>query len=235
MTKKSRVTAKRPIENVELVHPNNVQDTNFAQVTTMNVSIATRKDIFVEQLFVHILKREIQPAMKRVTVIQQIPPTGNQTYLMRAQTPIQISKQPRYLVNIVIKEKTIEAFADTGADISVMSIKSAQSIKLPLTRRKIKIQSYGSKPLKCLGYYDGTVMYGTTVAICLYVVKPNVETLLSGKVCEELGNITINSRPPNTSDQKVRSIDPDDDKATLVTNFPNVFHSIGKFHSRIPY
>ena len=47
-----------------------------------------------------------------------------------------ISKQARYLVNIVLKENTIQAFADTGAD---MSIKSAQSIKLPLTRMKIKI------------------------------------------------------------------------------------------------
>ena len=59
-----------------------------------------------------------------------------------------------------------------GADISVMWIKSAQSIKLPLTRTKIKIKPYGSKPLKCLGYHDGNVMYGTTVAnIHLYVVK----------------------------------------------------------------
>ena len=53
---------------------------------------------------------------------------------------------------------------------------------------------YGSKPPKCLGYYDGTVMYGTTVAnIRLYVVKTNLETLLNNKVCEELGIITFNS------------------------------------------
>ena len=79
MTKKSLVKAKQPIENVELVHPNNVQDTNLAQLT-MNVLIAIRKDIVVEQLFVHILKRQIQRQ------IQQIPRTGNQTHLMRAQT-----------------------------------------------------------------------------------------------------------------------------------------------------
>ena len=63
MIKKSLVKAKQPIENVELVHPNNVQDTNLTELTTMNVLIATRKDIFVEQLFVHILKREIHSAM----------------------------------------------------------------------------------------------------------------------------------------------------------------------------
>ena len=62
-----------------------------------------------------------------------------------------------------------------------------------------------------MGYYDGTVMYGTTVAnIRLYVVKTNLETLLNDKVCEELGIIAFNSWPPNTSDQKVCSIDPDD-------------------------
>ena len=113
-----------------------------------------------------------------------------------------------------------------------MSIKSAQSVKLLLTRTKIKIRPYSSKPLKSLGYYDGTVMYGATVAnIYLYVVKPNVETLLSGKVCEELGIVTFNSQPLNASDQKVCSIDPDDYKATVVTNFPNVFHGIGKLNN----
>ena len=47
---------------------------------------ATRTDIFVEHLFVHILKRNIQPSVQGVIVIQQIPWTGNQTHLMRAQT-----------------------------------------------------------------------------------------------------------------------------------------------------
>ena len=124
------------------------------------------------------------------------------------------------------------SFADTGANISVMSVKSAQSIKLLLTRTKIKILPYGSKPLKSLSYYDGTVMCGTTVAnICLHVIKPNVKIFLSGKICEELGIITFNSRPPNTSDQRVCSIDPDNYKATLVTNFPNAFHGIGKLNN----
>ena len=55
--------SKTTNRNVGLVHPNNVEDTNLAQLTTMNVLIATRKDTFVEQLFVHILKRKIQPAV----------------------------------------------------------------------------------------------------------------------------------------------------------------------------
>ena len=64
-------------------------------------------------------------------------------------------------------------------------------------------------------------MYGTTVAnIHLYGIKPKVEILLSGKVCEELGIIIFNSWPPNTSDQKVYSIDPDNYKATLVIISP---------------
>lgn len=101
-----------------------------------------------------------------------------------------ISKQSRYQVTNVLKENTTPAFTDTGADISVMLLKCAKSIQLPLTNTKIKIQTYDYKPLKCVGYYNDTVMYGSSVAnIQLYVVKPNVQTFLIGKICEELPSI----------------------------------------------
>ena len=71
-------------------------------------------------------------------------------------------------------------------------------------------------------------MYGGTVAnICLYVAKPNVETLLKDKVCEELGIITFNSHPPA---QRVHSIELDGYKATLANQYPNIFHGIRKLN-----
>jgi len=112
-----------------------------------------------------------------------------------------ISKKPRYQVNITIKEQIIPAFADTGADINIMSLKNAKLLHLPLKKCKTKIRPYVSIPIKCSGYYDGTIIHGSTVAnIRFYVVRRELETLLSGRASEALGIIKFDPQDqPNIS------------------------------------
>ena len=45
-------------------------------------------------------------------------------------------KKPRYQVEVVINEQVVNMFADTGADISVMSVKKAEEIGLALNKKK---------------------------------------------------------------------------------------------------
>ena len=73
-------------------------------------------------------------------------------------------------------------FADTVADISVMSKKMADDLDLPLTKTRMKIKPYGmKKKIRCCGLYVGPVMYGDKMAnVGIYVVKGDVEALLSG-------------------------------------------------------
>ena len=67
-----------------------------------------------------------------------------------------------------------------------MSLTTVKQINLSLYKTKAKIWPYGSKPLKCVGYFVGTIMYGSTVANTrIYVIKRPVKTL-SGKLCAEL-------------------------------------------------
>ena len=103
-------------------------------------------------------------------------------------------KEPRYLVQVVVKEKHVNMFADTGADISVMSRKTADELGLPLTKTKMKIKPYGMKKrIRCHGLYVGPVMYGDKIAnVAIYVVKGDVEALLSGAASEALGIISFN-------------------------------------------
>ena len=71
-------------------------------------------------------------------------------------------------------------------------------------------------------------MYGHTIAnIHLYVAKPNAETLLKGKVCEELGSITFNSHP---SAQRIHNIGFNHYKATLFNQYLNIFHGTEKLN-----
>ena len=82
--------------------------------------------------------------------------------------------------------------------------------------------------MKCCGYYIGTVRYGDAVAnICLYVVKQDVETLLSGRLSEELGIIKFN-QPPRGPEEVIRKVDIKDTvKASIMSQYPEVFTGVG--------
>ena len=131
----------------------------------------------------------------------------------------------KYNVEVIINETPILAFADTGADICITSLRNAKKMKLPLEKSKIRIQPYGSKAKPCIGKYTGTIMHGSAVAnTTIYVLKKDVETLLSGNVCEQLGIITFNRQPTKRIH---RTQSEDADKQQLVKNFPNLFNGIG--------
>lgn len=138
------------------------------------------------------------------------------------------SKNSRYQVRVVIKEHVVPAFADTGADINVMSRETAAELGLQLVQTKTKVRPYGSKPLKCSGYYEGSVTFGDAFAAArFYVIKGNVETLLSGGLCEALGIIKFNSEQ-KYSDARVHRIKfKDSFEERIVTENPTAFQGIG--------
>ena len=128
-------------------------------------------------------------------------------------------KPPRYEVDVVINGEVVSAFADTGADISVMSKERAKALGLKLCKTKMKIRPYGSKAVRCKGCYVGTIMHGDQVVnACIYVVNQKVETLLSGKVCEELGIIEFTPKPVRRA-----TADACPHKNRLRNAFPKVF------------
>lgn len=130
--------------------------------------------------------------------------------------------RPRYVVDVIIKEQEIEVFADTGADINIMSKKVAQGLELPIEKTKMKIKPYGSKKLKCCGVYTGTVMYGENVANTdFYIIDQEVETLLSGRVAEDLNIIEYNPVP-------IRKVQVADKlKSEIADAYPKVFTGVG--------
>ena len=142
----------------------------------------------------------------------------------------------KYNVKVIINEIPVTAFADTGADICITSLRNAKKMKLPLEKSKVQIQPYGSKSRSCIGKYSGTIMHGSAVAnATIYVLKKDVETLLSGSVCEQLGIITFNKDPTHRT---LRLQSEDADKQQLIEYFPNLFNGIGvlkghkvKFHT----
>ena len=128
-------------------------------------------------------------------------------------------ESPRYEVEVIIKETKIKAFADTGADICIMSKKNAEELNLPIKRTRMKIKPYGSKRVKCCGEYIGTIMFGENVTnASVYILDQDVETLLSGRVSEDLNIIQFNDEPI----RKVETASTPE-KAEFVNSYPEVF------------
>ena len=134
----------------------------------------------------------------------------------------------RYKVEVTIKENRVKAFADTGADICIMSKKKATELSLGMKKTKMTIHPYGSNKMKCCGYNVVTVMCDDKVAnVGMYIINKNVETLLSGRAAEELGIITFNADSQETGD--IRNINTENDpyKAKVIAKHPRIFKGVG--------
>ena len=141
-------------------------------------------------------------------------------------------KRSRYQVPVLIKERVVSMFADTGADISVISRRLAKELQLPLIKTKMRLKPYGGKRrIKCVGYYVGPVMYEGAVAnVGVYVVKDDVEPLLSGGASEALGILTFHGDQHvrrSVADEKLTDEDPV--KQVYLSKFPEVFTGVGTF------
>ena len=143
--------------------------------------------------------------------------------ILSIKTRAQEGGKGRYTVQVTVRGKRINAFADTGADICIMSYANAKKLKLPLQKTRMKIKPYGSKSKACKGCYTGSIMCGEAVTnATIYVIKKDVETLLSGRVCEQLDIIKFQER--NVSSVSVE----DPEKQKLLDNFPQLFKGVGK-------
>ena len=86
------------------------------------------------------------------------------------------------------------------------------------------------RTIKCVGYYVGPVMYKNIVAnVGMYVVKGNVEPLLSGAVSEALQIISFHG--DQKDGQVRRNTVEDPDAEVIISQCPNVFTGVGKLQN----
>ena len=56
----------------------------------------------------------------------------------------------KYTVNVIINQRIVPVFADTGADVCIMAKTTADKLKLELNATDMRIRPYGSRPKKML-------------------------------------------------------------------------------------
>ena len=82
---------------------------------------------------------------------------------LRKTSKYKKKKLGKYEVMVVMNGKEIRAYADTGADVCIMSLENARKMNLPMQKTKMKIRPYGSKAKRCTAHYTGTIMFGDAV------------------------------------------------------------------------
>jgi len=87
----------------------------------------------------------------------------------------------RYEFEVIVKSKKIKVYADTGAEINVMSKKMANNSKLKNYPTKMAIKPYNSNTKPCFGETVATFTFCENVAnVKFYIIDAKLETLISG-------------------------------------------------------
>ena len=137
--------------------------------------------------------------------------------------------------HVVTNTKLIEVIADTGAKISVCSLRNAKQWglydKMKCTNSKIK--PYKSAPIPVLGVARCAVTFGSTsVPIIWHIIEGTCDTILSGRTAEQLGIIKFKKNPGMLHPiNMIKSSDPliKSEIQSCLQNNVNVFSGIGKF------
>ena len=160
--------------------------------------------------------RDIGRIFSRLSIVRRV---GGRRYAKARRT------KSRYTVNVVIKERKVPVFCDTGADVCIMSEATAKKLKVAVVPTAMVIRPYGSKSQKCKGETCCTVMFKESVANAkFYVLGAEVETLISGAVSEELGIISMN-QTGSSSVLKTRRVSKL--KSKMLAKFPSIFKGTG--------
>ena len=131
----------------------------------------------------------------------------------------------KYALNVIIHERKVPVFCDTGADICIMDRRNAERIGLDIMPTPMRIRPFGSRSQKCLGEATCVVRHKHNVANTkFYIIDKRVETLLSGAVCEELGIITLNA---DDTSSVLKTENVSEAKAKLIEKYPSIFSGVG--------
>ena len=141
-----------------------------------------------------------------------------------------VRRKKGFKVQVQINGCNINTTADTGADINVMGEKTAKTMDLKIEKTKMKISPHGAKPFRAIGEVMTDTMFGQKKTQTIwYVVRKDVEALLSGETAEELGIITFRDTPPEESDEEaqVNLVASQEEKnKKYMDKYPNLFKGI---------
>lgn len=93
---------------------------------------------------------------------------------------------------VKIGGSVLDIIFDTGADVNVISRKTASDLGLWSVKNRTKLKSYGSISLKLCGIYKGPITFGAiTTEPEVYIVRQPLEYLMSSETAKDLGSFRL--------------------------------------------
>ena len=136
-----------------------------------------------------------------------------------------------FKVQVIINNNLASALADTGAKVSVCSIKQARRWRLlgKTTDTKVKIKPYKSEVIPATGVFRCSVLFGTrSVPVLWYIIKDEYEVALSGVKSKQLGIVKFKSTPDTFMPIKMIKLENKQNMQTILCKYPNNFKGTGK-------
>ena len=144
-----------------------------------------------------------------------------------------------FKVELLINNNLGTVLADTGAKISVCSLKNSRQWKISdrMTTTSIKIKPYKSKPIPVIGVSTCSVTFGDrTVPVQWHIIEEPCETVLSGLKASQLGIVKFQPKPEILKPINMIKIEDNGLKKYLqrtIVSKPEVFTGIGKLKGHV--
>ena len=136
-----------------------------------------------------------------------------------------------FTVQLVINNHLDSALADTGAKVSVCSLKQAKKWDLVdrMVTSKVRIKPYKSPVIPVVGESRCSVSFGErSVPVVWHIIKENCEPVLSGLLAKSLGIIKFQPQPEPFMPIKMIKLENKQTMQDILCKFPQVFKGTGK-------
>ena len=134
-------------------------------------------------------------------------------------------------VQLVINNHLDSVLADTGAKVSVCSLKQAKKWDLVdrMIPSKVRIKPYKSPVIPAVGESRCSVSFGErSVPVVWHIIKEDCEPVLSGMLAKSLGIIKFQPQPESFMPIKMIKLEAKQTMQDILCKYPQVFKGTGK-------
>ena len=143
----------------------------------------------------------------------------------------ELCKKDDFNVHLVINNHLDSVLADTGAKVSVCSLKQAEKWSLVerMIPSKVRIKPYKSTAIPVVGESRCSVSFGKrSVPVVWHIIKEACEPVLSGMVARALGIIKFQPQPETFMPVKMIKLSDKTAMQDILCQYPQVFEGTGK-------
>ena len=178
--------------------------------------------------------RNVDPSIAKLTdPVTTVTEDVYNVNLFRVKDEAQSKDADHFKVDLLINNHLDKVLADTGAAISVCSVRTAKKWGLldKMSSTRVQIKPYGSESISAIGASKCGVSFGDrTVPVQWHIIDDDCEPILAGKKSEHLGIVRFRKTPDTLMPINMIKLADTTLKSQLqdvIASTPEIFNGIG--------